>query len=111
MGVIGLTANRKFQRLAQLLQSPAVARGVLELLWEPCYVCADPYVGTSVDIETICNWRGARGALTKALLEAGAPGAGFIEPWPDARGPEPEYQIHDFFEHAPKAVKDKSDRP
>jgi hypothetical protein len=112
MARIGLSSNRKFLRLARALGNKALARGVLEVLWDPCFECGDPYVGTSVDIEAVCDWRGTPGALTAALLEAGAPkGAGFIEPFDgtvrDATAPH--YQIHDFFHHCPEYARSKKD--
>ena len=107
MARIGLSNNRKFRHLTAALGSRLTARGALELLWEPCYETGDPYVGTSDDIEATVGWTGARGALTKALLEAGVPkGAGFIEPYEGSvrDATETHYQIHDFFRHCPPHV-------
>jgi hypothetical protein len=114
MARVGLSSNRKFLRLARALDNQrALARGVLELLWEPCFEVGEPYVGTSDDIEAVCGWTGKRGTLTKALLDAGFPkGAGFIEPYEgDVRDrTEPHYQIHDFFHHCPEYAKSRRDR-
>jgi len=113
MARVGLSSNRKFLRLARALTSTPLARGVLEVLWEPCFEAGDPYVGTSDDIEALCEWAGARGALTQALLDAGAPkGAGFIEPYAgDVRDAGvTHYQIHDFFHHCPEYAKARRER-
>ncbi|HUC40265.1 MAG TPA: hypothetical protein VMR92_05485, partial [Gemmatimonadales bacterium] len=71
MARVGLSSNYKFLRLARALGSRVIARGTLELLWEPCYECGDPYVGTAEDIEALLDWTGGPGLLAKALLEAG----------------------------------------
>lgn len=103
---IPLTSNVKFRRLAARLKSPALARGCLELMWEAAYQAGDAYVGSAEDLEQLVGWQGRRGELAAALLEAGAPGAGFIEPW--GRAPAttgvPLYQIHHLFRHSPPAV-------
>ena len=108
MARITLSAHWKFQRLARALGSRVLARGVLETLWEPCWSIGEAYVGTSDDIEALCEWKGERGALTQALLTAGSAksGAGFIEPYDSVRdASEPHYQIHDFFQHCPEYVR------
>jgi predicted nucleic acid-binding Zn-ribbon protein len=112
MGLPGLSKHWKFDRLARALGSELLARGALELLWDPCYAAGDPYVGTSDDIESICRWQGAKGALTKALLTAGAPrSAGFIEPFAGRLdSTEPHYQVHDLFQNAPNYVAHNRDR-
>lgn len=109
----GLTGHRKFRRLSQALGSRIVARGVLELLWEPSYETGDDYVGTADDIEALVGWTGERGVLTRALLEAGAPeGYGFIEPVaPETGSTSPScYRIHDLWHHAPEYVKKRRER-
>ena len=108
MARIALSTHWKFLRLARSLESRPLARGVLETLWEPCWQAGDPYLGTSADIEAVCEWRGKSGALTQALLTAGgSKGAGFIEPYEgDVRDTsEPHYQVHDFFDHCPEYVR------
>jgi hypothetical protein len=113
MARVGLSSNRKFLRLARALGNKALARGVLEVLWEPCFECGDPYIGTATDIEAVCDWQGKPGALTQALLDAGAPkGAGFIEPYEGTvrDSSEPHYQIHDFFHHCPEYARTRRER-
>jgi len=114
MARVGLANNRKFRHLAVALGgSRMLARGALELLWESCYEVGDPYVGTSDDIEAIVGWTGEKGALTRALLGAGAPkGEGFIEEYAGSirDKAEPHYQIHDFFHHCPGYVQRRHER-
>ena len=109
MARFSLTTHWKFLRLSRAVGSRVLARGILETLWEPCWLAGDPYVGTSTDIEALCEWKGEAGALTKALLMSDAKGAGFIEPY-DGRVPEgvPHYQVHDFFDHCPQYAKRKT---
>jgi hypothetical protein len=112
MARITLSTHWKFQRLARAVGSKVMARGVLETLWEPCWMIGDPYVGTSQDIEALCEWKGEKGALTKALLMADAKNAGFIEPYVGnvrIQG-DPHYQIHDFFHHCPEYVRRRRDQ-
>jgi hypothetical protein len=73
--------HRKFLRLAQALESPLIARGALEVLWDYVYDTGDDYLGTWEDIEIVVGWTGERGRLTNALADAGGAGRfGFIEP-------------------------------
>jgi len=111
MARITLSTHWKFARLARTLGSKVLARGVLETLWEPCWMAGDAYCGTSEDIEALCEWKGERGALTAALLMAGAKGAGFIEPYQGkVNGREPHYQVHDFLHHCPEYVRKRRER-
>lgn len=100
--------HRKFRRLKASLGSAIVARGVLELLWDPCYESGDDYLGTADDIEDLVGWAGERGALTKALVDAGAPeGFGFIEPVAEGAT---TYRVHDLWHHAPDYVSNRRTR-
>ena len=112
MARITLSTHWKFQRLARALGSKVLARGILETIWEPCWMVGDAYCGTSSDIEALCEWRGEQGALTKALLMPEAKNAGFIEPYKgNVRGQgEAHYQVHDFFHHCPEYVRRRADR-
>lgn len=113
MALPTLSTHWKFLRLARLLGSRVLARGVLETLWEPCWSAGDPYVGTSDDVEALCEWKGERGALTKALVTAGgSKGAGFLEPYEGRvmAAAEPHYQVHDFLAHCPGWVRRRRDR-
>lgn len=111
MARITLSTHWKFQRLARALGSKVLARGVLETIWEPCWVAGDPYCGTSDDIEALCEWTGEKGALTLALLMPDAKGAGFIEPFAGkVRGAEKHYQVHDFLHHCPEYVRRRRER-
>jgi hypothetical protein len=106
-----LSTHWKFQRLARALGSKVLARGVLETLWEPCWVAGDAYCGTAADIEALCEWKGEAGALTKALLMDDAKTAGFIEPYEGrVRDTQPHYQVHDFLDHCPEYVHRRRER-
>lgn len=108
----GLTMHRKFRRLAATLGSRIVARGALELLWEPCYESGEDYLGTSDDIESTVGWSGDRGVLTTAFVTAGAPeGIGFIEPVTESTDPmKTTYRVHDLYDHAPDYVHRRLER-
>jgi hypothetical protein len=111
MARAGLTTHRKFQRLARLLDGvlpgmgATLARGALETMWEVCYEQADDYLGDADDVEIAAGWRGERGLLCRALLDAGgAVAAGFIEQDPERAG----LRVHDLWQHAPPYVKRKA---
>ncbi len=111
MGRPNLTRHPKFQRLARALGNAALARGSLELLWEVAYENGDPRLGSSGDLESAADWKGKRGVLTKALLDAGGAGrAGFIERAPGTSGRGTVYEIHDLEDHAPEYVKKRLER-
>lgn len=112
MARITLSTHWKFQRLARALGGKVLARGVLETLWEPCWVAGDAYCGTAADIEALCEWKGEAGALTKALLMEDAKDAGFIEVYEGRvrTAKERHYQIHDFLDHCPEYVRRRRDR-
>lgn len=100
----GLHQHRKFLRLADRLGSAALARGILEMLWEPAYDSADDFVGDAEDIFLRCGRPAGLSAegLTEAIDEAG-----FIDEEEDVPG---HYRIHDLFDHAPPAVTKRATR-
>jgi hypothetical protein len=98
----GLTKHIKFKRLSRDLRSRIVARGVLELLWEPCYENGDDYLGTPDDVELTVQWDGEPGVLFKALLSSG-----FIE---EIQERKCHYRVHDLFDHAPDYVQKRMKR-
>lgn len=103
----GLTQHRKFRRLERAVNGQALARGLLETMWDVCYQNGD-FLGDSKDVEAAAHWGGEPGNLTKALLEAGGEsGAGFIEEIPDRPG---QYQVHDLYHHAPDYVRKRGSR-
>lgn len=108
----GLTTHRKFRRLALKLESAALARGFLELIWETCYESGNDYLGTATDIENLVGWKGECGALAAALREVGAPeGAGFIEVVTEgAHELSTTYRVHDLWHHAPDYVTKRHKR-
>src|SRR5574340_253664 len=107
MARMGLTLDRKFRRLARLLDDTyagfgeVIARGTLELLWDAAYEACDDYVGDETDVEAAAHWRGKAGVLCAALLNAGGDDkAGFIEEggsphWPE--GKPGTYRVHDLW--------------
>lgn len=115
----GLTSHRKFHRLVRMLSEHVapvhprvVARGILEMVWEPSYESGEDYLGTADDIEALVGWTGAKGALAKALADCGKPeGFGFLEPI-QASGADQEtrYKIHDLWHHAPDYVQKRRSR-
>lgn len=66
-----LSSHPKFAKLAALLRSRALARGVLELIWESCYAAGEPMVGDAMAVEELADWRGKSGVLADALVSAG----------------------------------------
>ncbi len=93
-----LTSHPKFAKLATYLKGRALARGVLELLWESCYASGDPCVGDAVSVEGIADWRGKRGDLASALVDAG-----FLDQTMTDGG-RASYLVHDLEDHAPDYV-------
>ena len=108
MGRPGLTLHRKFKRLAVSLDSPAMARGVLELLWEAAYESGEDRVGSAADIAVAVGWKGAADDLAAALAGCGGEGChGFVEAIPGEPG---RYRIHDLYHHAPTYVQKRMER-
>lgn len=133
MGRPGLTRHRKFARLERALDAVQVgfgavlARGSLELLWDTAYENGDELLGDADDVENAARWRGERGLLAKALLEAGgADEDGFIElrcscgegrrahrggkacgAWQPV---ENRFFVHDLWDHAPEYVAGRRER-
>jgi hypothetical protein len=98
----GLTQHIKFKRLSRDLRSRIVARGVLELMWEPCYEAGNDYLGTPDDVELSVQWDGESGVLFAALLSSG-----FIEEIPEQQG---RFRVHDLYDHAPNYVQKRMKR-
>lgn len=105
----GIDSNDKFRRLAQAMHrlcggmGEALARGLLEQLWDTAYQAADDNVGEAEDIEARAKWRGDPGELFRLLAQPVCGKMGFVEP--DERG---GYRLHDFWEHCPPWVKRKA---
>jgi hypothetical protein len=99
MGRPGLGKHRKFARLARLLDSPALARGSLELIWDAAYENGDELLGSGEDVEFIAAWKGEPGILLNALLESQ-----FV----DLNGSG--YRVHDLWDHAPDYVRKRMTR-
>jgi hypothetical protein len=133
MGRPGLTRHRKFARLERALDvvqvgfGAVLARGSLELLWDTAYENGDELLGDADDVENAARWRGERGLLAKALLEAGgAEEDGFTElrcacgegrlghragkacgAWKPVDG---RFYVHDLWDHAPEYVAGRRER-
>ncbi len=96
----GLHQHRKF------LGGSALARGILEMLWEPAYDSGDDFLGDAGDISLRCGRPSCLSQspeqLTEVLLECG-----FIDELEDEPG---QHRIHDLFDHAPDAVAKRAQR-
>ncbi len=105
MALPGFKTNRKFKRLVAMLgMIEAHVLGHVQMLWDSCYDKADDYIGDSLDVEIASGWIGDPGAFVKALLECGGnSGSGLIE-----QGDDGGYIVHDFWEHAPRYVRDRA---
>jgi len=95
MARCNLMRHWKFCRLARAMDSPALARGTLELLWEAAYEAVSDYVGEPDDIAYAVSWRGAAADLVALLTECG-----FLDRAPDGR-----CLVHDLWPNAPKYVR------
>lgn len=100
MARIGLSKHRKFRALVRALGSPVIARGSLELVWDAGYETLDPVVGAVPDVEELAYWKGRKGALGAALIEAG-----FLDAREDGL-----LELHDFWGNAPDYVLKRAKR-
>jgi hypothetical protein len=101
-----LATHPKFAKLAHRLHGRAVARGVLELIWESCYASGEAVVGDAEAVEAISDWRGAPGELAGALEQCG-----FLDVLQsDANGGRLHYAVHDLEDHAPDYVLKRWER-
>jgi len=89
-----LSTHPKFLKLANRIKGRAIARGVLELIWESCYASGDARVGDAEAVEAIADWRGKAGALVALLVECG-----FLD-----RRDGDVFEVHDLEDHAPDYV-------
>lgn len=98
----GLHQHRKFLRLAERIGGAALARGILEMLWEPAYDSGDDFLGDAMDIWIRCGKPPSINAedLTAALEECA-----FIDV-DETDG----YRIHDLFDHMPPNVARRVER-
>jgi hypothetical protein len=112
MGRPTLASHPKFAKLAARLKSRALARGVLELIWESCYASGEATVGDAEAVEALVDWSGQRGELAAALAVCG-----FLDAQPDATGMQADansgqvlYVVHDLEDHAPDYVLKRWER-
>lgn len=101
----GLDKHPKFRRLIfNLGETRALARGLLECLWETAYETGNPRIGDSIDVELAADWHGEPGKLTNALSDCGGDRPGFIELVNGA------WEIHDLYANAPEYVQKRMGR-
>lgn len=98
----GLHQHRKFLRLARILGGTYIARGILEMLWEPAYDAGDDLLGDAEDIAARCGWDADANVLTRSLLDCG-----LIDEFEDQPG---RYRIHDLLDHVPDVVRKRMTR-
>lgn len=93
-----LDRNVKFKLLVRRLALPRpYVRGLLETMWDVAHECGNPVLGTPEDVEIAAEWPGEPGAFFAALRTVG-----LVDELPDGR-----WEIHDYWDHAPKYVKDR----
>jgi len=93
-----LIGDQKFQLLVHRLGIPkAHVLGHLELMWQTAYSSFSPILRTREAIEITAGWCGTEGVFAEAVLN---PAHNFV----DARD-DGQFEIHDFWEHAPDFVK------
>lgn len=101
MGRPTLNESPKFRLLCRRLGIPrAHARGHLECLWDCANATGDPMIGEPAAVEAAAEWEGPEGVLFRALSEGR---------WIDEVSPG-RWAIHDYFDHAPRYVRDRAAR-
>lgn len=101
--------NRKVLRFAHLLGLPLpYAVGLLELLWNTCYIEGDDVIGDMTDIKLRTQYPDDPAKLRDALLSCGGSGLpGLID---EVEGRPGVYAVHDFWTHAPQYVQRRAQR-
>ncbi len=104
----GFIQHHKLIRLARILKCPLPhALGYCECIWQASWSAGSPTLGDADDVESMAQWPGKQGQLTKALHDCGIQsgdgtrGAGLIEHIP---GNATAYQVHDWHDHAPDFI-------
>jgi hypothetical protein len=98
MARLTLERNVKFKSLVKRLRLPRpYVRGLLETMWDCAHECGKPVLGTSEEVEDSAEWPGKKGVLFEALRDGR---------WIDQSG-DGQWQIHDYWDHAPEYVKDR----
>jgi hypothetical protein len=96
----GLRTHRKFLALTRRLgNNPVLAIGHLELLWLCANESGNPSFRNAEQIECAAEWFGEAGKLAADLADVG-----FLD-----RAGE-GFEIHDYFDHAPRYVRDRAAR-
>lgn len=103
MAKSSLTGSMKFKALVRTLGIPAPhVMGHLEFMWRPAYDSGSPIYRSTEMIELAAEWIGEPGIFAKAVCD---PAHNFIDARKDG-----QFEIHDFYEHAPDYVKKKIER-
>lgn len=103
MAKSSLTGSMKFKALVRTLGIPAPhVLGHLEFMWKPAYESGNPTFRSHEMIELAAEWSGEPGVFAKAVCD---PAHNFV----DARKND-QFEIHDFYEHAPDYVKKRIER-
>lgn len=97
MAIANTASLLKFKKLEFQLGIPEpYVLGLLETLWQYAHSTANPVFAPD-DVEPVCKWPGAPGILLGAMLDCH---------WLDRRD-DGAVEIHEYWEHAPRYVKDK----
>jgi hypothetical protein len=93
-----LQNNVKFKALVRRLSLPRpYVRGLLDTMWDVANESGNPVLGAPDDVEAAAEWPGTTGELFSALLDLR-----LVDELPDGR-----WVIHDYWDHAPKYVKNR----
>lgn len=93
-----LERNVKFKALVRALGIPKpYVRGILETLWDVANECGNPVLGKEPDVEYAAEWPGEPGVLFEALRSCRLIDEVSKGVW----------IIHDYWDHAPRYVKNR----
>ena len=94
-----LQNNVKFKALVRRLQLPRpYVRGLLDTMWDVANESGNPTLGNGEDVESAAEWPGTPGTFFSACKDIH-----FVDELPDGR-----WVIHDYWDHAPKYVKNRA---
>lgn len=99
MARASLFQNKKFKRLVARLGIPRPhVVGLLETMWHACYETGDPMFRDMEEIEAAAEWTGKTSLFAESAILAG-----FVDVI-NGGSATPSYEVHDFWDHAPRAV-------
>ena len=94
-----LQNNVKFKALVRRLQLPRpYVRGLLDTMWDVANESGNPTLGSGEDVESAAEWPGTPGTFFSACRDIH-----LVDELPDGR-----WVIHDYWDHAPKYVKNRA---